>query len=216
MSQKTPATGQTGSGQARLTLRGSNRREPRDWNGAPLSGSHLGPHIRPPCRCNKAVCREAVCSSFTLFAPPAYRAHQHRRAADEYEYSLTRGEVPVVGLKARRSLPPAWQGSAIADWSTMVQANACVAVGLGDDWRWPFLGGPGTGVAAERLKRLFASHRLQRGRRCLLWCGRPQDAEQLRSEANGPLEGKACRYERAGHEISLTCGHCPAHALLSM
>jgi hypothetical protein len=73
MSQKTPATGQTGSGQARLTLRDSNRREPRDWNGAPLSGSHLGPHIRPSRRCNKAVCREAVCSSFTLFAPPAHQ-----------------------------------------------------------------------------------------------------------------------------------------------
>jgi transposase len=44
MSQKTQATGQTGSGQARLTLGDSNVREPRDWNGAPLSGSHLGPH----------------------------------------------------------------------------------------------------------------------------------------------------------------------------
>jgi hypothetical protein len=43
-SQKMHMTGQTGSGQARLTLGGSMRRRPRDWNGAPLSGSHLGPH----------------------------------------------------------------------------------------------------------------------------------------------------------------------------
>jgi hypothetical protein len=65
--QKVQVTGQTGSGQARLTLGGSNRRCPRDWNGAPLSGSHLGPHAKPQGPCNKAVSREAVCSSFTLF-----------------------------------------------------------------------------------------------------------------------------------------------------
>ena len=34
---------------------------------APLSGSHLGPHARLHAPCNKAVSREAVCSSFTLF-----------------------------------------------------------------------------------------------------------------------------------------------------
>ena len=33
----------------------------------PLSGSHLGPHTRPMCPCNKAVCGEAVCSFVTLF-----------------------------------------------------------------------------------------------------------------------------------------------------
>jgi Transposase IS116/IS110/IS902 family len=43
---------------------------PRGWNGAPLSGSHLGPHTRPQRPCNKAVSREAVCSSSTLFASP--------------------------------------------------------------------------------------------------------------------------------------------------
>ena len=33
----------------------------------PLSGSHLGPHTRPMCPCNKAVSREAVCSFVTPF-----------------------------------------------------------------------------------------------------------------------------------------------------
>ena len=33
----------------------------------PLSGSHLGPHTRPMCPCNKAVCIEAVGSFVTLF-----------------------------------------------------------------------------------------------------------------------------------------------------
>jgi hypothetical protein len=39
------------------------RRHPRDRNGAPPSGSHLGPCARPHAdRHNKAVCRVAVCS----------------------------------------------------------------------------------------------------------------------------------------------------------
>ena len=59
-------TGQTGGGQARPTLGGSMHREPRDWNGALLSGSHLGPHASPQGPCNKAVSREGVCSSVTL------------------------------------------------------------------------------------------------------------------------------------------------------
>ena len=43
---------------------GCSYRDPRDPRGigmqTPLSGSHLGPHTRPLCPCNKAVFREAV------------------------------------------------------------------------------------------------------------------------------------------------------------
>lgn len=37
----------------------------------PLSSSHPGPHTRPQRPRNKAVFREAVCSSLTPFALPA-------------------------------------------------------------------------------------------------------------------------------------------------
>ena len=60
-------TGQTGSGQARLTLGGSINDVHGIGMETPLSGSHLGPHTRPLCPCNKAVFREAVCSSFMPF-----------------------------------------------------------------------------------------------------------------------------------------------------
>src|SRR5204863_9262394 len=56
---KDALTGQTGGGQARLTPGGLALRGPRDRNGAPPSGSHLGPCGTPH---NKAVCRVAVCS----------------------------------------------------------------------------------------------------------------------------------------------------------
>jgi hypothetical protein len=98
-------TGQTGSGQARLTLGGSIRRCPRDWNGAPLSGSHLGPHTRPQRPCNKAVSREAVCSFVHTLQRrlQSLQPHQSRIGIgtevinDEYEFSLTEREVPLKG-----------------------------------------------------------------------------------------------------------------------
>ena len=90
-------TGQTGSGQARLTLGGSNRRctTGLEWSPAERFASGSAQQAISAA-CNKAVCREAVCSSFTLFAPPAH--HQpirHRGLNDEYKYSLTKEEVPV-------------------------------------------------------------------------------------------------------------------------
>ena len=70
-------------------------------NGAPLSGSHLGPHTRPLCPCNKAVFREAVCSSFLPFkhclliqsSTPCTEIIN-----DKDEFSLTENGSPFRGL----------------------------------------------------------------------------------------------------------------------
>ena len=91
-------------------LGGSNRRCPRERNGscrpqasAPLSGSHLGPHTRPMRPCNKAVSREAV-GSFVHALHRRLLIHQPQTCIEvfnnEYEFSLTRWEVPLeVPLK---------------------------------------------------------------------------------------------------------------------
>ena len=67
----------------------------------PLSGSHLGPHTRPPCPCNKAVFREAV-GSFVhalhlrlLFLQPRFTIETFD---DEYKYSLPKRGSPFKGL----------------------------------------------------------------------------------------------------------------------
>ena len=102
ISQKMQVTGQTGSGQARLTLGGSIRRCPRDWNGAPLSGSHLGPHCT---RITRSV-QQGRLQRSSLFLVHAL----HRRLLllqpqittetidDEYKYSLPRRGSPFKGL----------------------------------------------------------------------------------------------------------------------
>jgi hypothetical protein len=67
----------------------------------PLSGSHLGPHTRPMCPCNKAVCREAVCSFVTLFNA-ACLIHQLRISTevidDEKPIQLDKAGSPCKGL----------------------------------------------------------------------------------------------------------------------
>ena len=67
----------------------------------PLSGSHLGPHTRPQRPCNKAVFREAVCSSFMPLAPPAIpsNANQHRgNRTTNTNTACQEEEVPSKGL----------------------------------------------------------------------------------------------------------------------
>ena len=65
----------------------------------PLSGSHLGPHTRPLCPCNKAVFREAVCSSFMLFIATCscINAICTEVVNDEYKYSLPKRGSPFKG-----------------------------------------------------------------------------------------------------------------------
>ena len=66
----------------------------------PLSGSHLGPHTRPMCPCNKAVCREAVCSFVTLFNAACSSINSEsapRSSTTKNQFRLTRREVPVKG-----------------------------------------------------------------------------------------------------------------------
>ena len=70
---------------------------------APLSGSHLGPHTRPMRPCNKAVSREAV-GSFVHALHRRLLIHQPQTCIEvfnnEYEFSLTRWEVPLEGRHA--------------------------------------------------------------------------------------------------------------------
>ena len=67
----------------------------------PLSGSHLGPHTRPLRPCNKAVFREAVCSSFMLFAPPALAltANTHRGNRQRIQIQLAKKRKSLQGLE---------------------------------------------------------------------------------------------------------------------
>ena len=66
----------------------------------PLSGSHLGPHTRPMCPCNKAVGREAVCSFVTplhrrllIHQLPSTGGHRRRKPIQ-----LDKAESPCKGL----------------------------------------------------------------------------------------------------------------------
>ena len=67
---------------------------------APLSGSHLGQHTRPQCPYNNTVSREAV-GSFVQALRRRLLIHQLRICIEvfdsEYEFSLTRWEVPLKG-----------------------------------------------------------------------------------------------------------------------
>ena len=71
-------------------------------NGAPLSGSHSGPHDRSPTTCNKAVFREAVRSSFTHFNATACSSTSdptHVEVIDDkYKYRLPSKGSPFKGL----------------------------------------------------------------------------------------------------------------------
>ena len=71
---------------------------------APLSGLHLGPHSQPMRACNKAACREAV-GSFVHALRRRLLIHQPQICIevfdDEYEFSLTRWEVPLKGYASR-------------------------------------------------------------------------------------------------------------------
>jgi hypothetical protein len=96
-------TGQTGSGQARPTPGGAARPDPRDRNGAPPSGSYLGP--QPPVNnqaggCNKAVCRVAVCSLFSRFVHRRYALNSKYALKETHANGLTQWEVPVRGITA--------------------------------------------------------------------------------------------------------------------
>ncbi len=93
-------TGQTGSGQARLTPGGAARPQPRDRNGAPLSGSHLGPQLSTAIRASPL--QQGRLSSGSLFS---VQPLQRSSAAQETRYRkertdadwLTAREVPVRG-----------------------------------------------------------------------------------------------------------------------
>ena len=76
----------------------------------PLSGSHLGPHTRPLCPCNKAVCREAVCSFVTPFNAACSFTNSEsasRSSTTKNHFSLTMWGVPVKGA----SVPQVNDGS---------------------------------------------------------------------------------------------------------
>ena len=92
-------TGQTGSGQTRLTLGGSTRRCPRDWNGVPAerfaSGSALQAHhalsaTRPSSE-KQSVPRS--CSS----VPPA-------RSSTSVQHRDARIRIQIPLVKKRKSL----------------------------------------------------------------------------------------------------------------
>ena len=68
---------------------------------APRSGSHLGPHTRPQCPCNKAASKEAV-GSFVHARHRRLLIHQPQTCIevlnDEYEFSLPRRGSPFKEL----------------------------------------------------------------------------------------------------------------------
>ena len=94
-------TGQTGSGQARLTLGGSNRRCPRDWNGDPAERFASGSAHQATVPVQQGRLQRS-----SLFLVHALQRrlllHQLRIRTeafdDEYKYVLTELGSPFKGL----------------------------------------------------------------------------------------------------------------------
>ena len=101
-------TGQTGSGQARLTLGGSINDVHGIGMETPLSGSHLGPHRK---RITRSVQQGRLQRSSLFLVHALQRCplpHQLRIRTeafdDEYKYDLTELGSPFKGLAFLRGL----------------------------------------------------------------------------------------------------------------
>ena len=131
ISQKTQVTGQTGGGQARLTLGGSTRRCPRDWNGDPAERFASGSAHQGQCaRATRPSVEKQSAPSSRSSTPPAHPSiHQLRISTevinDEKPIHLDKAGSPCKGLglaccyrKTNRTSNKKDQGDYVCDYNS--------------------------------------------------------------------------------------------------